>query len=1014
MSPQRASSPDSPYKFLDYYEFADRDIFFGREGETEILLSDIISTRIVVLFARTGSGKTSLINAGVRPRLEELDYATFYVRVEKDPEASLRRVLREADALPADARNRPLTEQLQRAVARLGKPMVVFFDQFEEFFIYLTEPQEQVKARRFIASVAALYRDRESGVHTVFSMREEYFVEMDVFRDEIPSIFHNDSSLRLRPLDTEQARRAIELPAKTAGVRIEPMLTDQLLADLAHGGRIEPVRLQIICDSLWNERSEGSIILESYQRLGGAQHILDKRLVDDLRSLGDADLRLIERLLPELRTSQDTKYTRGFEELVGRLETDPASLGELVERLRALRLIRKLTRQHAVYLEWTSDYLAERTNWLLRWVRAIGHKRLLASALERAAAFPLDDDGTAAVQWLASMATESSALPLSVDEFDRLSNDPTLLDLRSGEAALLLASALARGTHMQLWFQEAERHDVKVWMILQELLAAPDSYQDAAINAVRLLGTLDIPQAAELLTVALDQPGLADIAFNALGEMRNDAAIAVLARAAEDDATAAQAVGVLSRMGRKQAINALASVVHHGGAPALRAGLALSIISNRLLNRPIAQQAEAVLTEALSQYGPELFVTALQHGIEMQFWFDRSRAHSANVWDILRASIVGSEVSTKQSENAVRLLGELPDNEAQQLLRLAAEQDRVSPLATRTLSTLESRKQAPAQRREDRSGQIRELHPLEESAWSILTGLIQELRVTPILGSGAEPPVMPRPQQIARRWVSVYELPVPQSDADDLAVASQALSITQSGSFAKMSLAEEIRGAREGGKLDSTLADHWDWEPYNVLADLPFTLYITTSYDDGLMRALQMKGKMPRRDFPLWNDLVDSAGWTEHDEGDYQPSVEEPLVFQLFGVLEEPESLVLTENDYLQFLTSVANRRVIPVRVRKAMTSNSQLLIGHQVRSWSFRMLWSILQTGAGSMFFRSFSHMLTLDPNETVWDWQGQPEKVVRYLEAYFGKDRTSIYWGSAGDFARELHQRWEASHPA
>jgi len=65
-------------------------------------------------------------------------------------------------------------------------------------------------------------------------------------------------------------------------------------------------------------------------------------------------------------------------------------------------------------------------------------------------------------------------------------------------------------------------------------------------------------------------------------------------------------------------------------------------------------------------------------------------------------------------------------------------------------------------------------------------------------------------------------------------------------------------------------------------------------------------------------------------------------------------------------------------------------------------------------MFFRSFSHMLTLDPNETVWDWQGQPEKVVRYLEAYFGKDRTSIYWGSAGDFARELHQRWEASHPA
>jgi hypothetical protein len=82
-----------PFKFLNHYEFDDREIFFGRERESEILLSDVIATRLVVLFARTGSGKSSLINAGVRPRLEDLDYATFYVRVEKDPIASLRNTL---------------------------------------------------------------------------------------------------------------------------------------------------------------------------------------------------------------------------------------------------------------------------------------------------------------------------------------------------------------------------------------------------------------------------------------------------------------------------------------------------------------------------------------------------------------------------------------------------------------------------------------------------------------------------------------------------------------------------------------------------------------------------------------------------------------------------------------------------------------------------------------------------------------------------------------------------------
>src|SRR5882757_5446323 len=74
-----------PYKFLDYYRKNDRQLFFGRERETETLLSDIVTARLVIIFAKTGSGKSSLINAGVRPRLEELDYQTFWIRVEQDP-----------------------------------------------------------------------------------------------------------------------------------------------------------------------------------------------------------------------------------------------------------------------------------------------------------------------------------------------------------------------------------------------------------------------------------------------------------------------------------------------------------------------------------------------------------------------------------------------------------------------------------------------------------------------------------------------------------------------------------------------------------------------------------------------------------------------------------------------------------------------------------------------------------------------------------------------------------------
>lgn len=84
-----------PYKFLEPYGIDDKNIFFGRDLEKKILLSDILSSRLVVLFAKTGCGKTSLINAGVCPLLEELAYATFYIRVEKDPVESLEPFLKE-------------------------------------------------------------------------------------------------------------------------------------------------------------------------------------------------------------------------------------------------------------------------------------------------------------------------------------------------------------------------------------------------------------------------------------------------------------------------------------------------------------------------------------------------------------------------------------------------------------------------------------------------------------------------------------------------------------------------------------------------------------------------------------------------------------------------------------------------------------------------------------------------------------------------------------------------------
>ena len=177
----------------------------------------MVVSRLVVLFAKTGTGKTSLINAGVRPRLRDQGYTTYFIRVRRDPYASACEEL-ERDKAVGPLGEAPFIDQLRTLVKRLGKrPVVLFFDQFEEFFLY--GPDDPAKMERFIADVAEAYRDEALGIQFVFSMREEFFVEMDAFRDKIPTIFHNESNLRLRWFTEKQARDAMVKPARAGGNR---------------------------------------------------------------------------------------------------------------------------------------------------------------------------------------------------------------------------------------------------------------------------------------------------------------------------------------------------------------------------------------------------------------------------------------------------------------------------------------------------------------------------------------------------------------------------------------------------------------------------------------------------------------------------------------------------------------------------------------------------------------------------------------------------------------------------
>ncbi len=494
-----------PYRFLDSYQLGDEALYFGRKRETRILLADIVANRLVVLFARTGTGKTSLINAGVRPLLHERGYATLPVRVRKDPVESILWTLRTRDEGPIVPTGETLSAQLESVADQLDRPVVFFLDQFEEFFVYHLGQQPE-QAASFIEEMATICERTESRVHIVMSMREEFFGGMDAFRDAIPTIFHNESNLRLRWFDLEQAREAIEGPPRVFdGTTVAEDLVQRLLADLAEDGAVEPAKLQIVCDSLWREevrrrtsRPAGPLTLDHYEVLGRDrgrsrifEHIINRRLEDQFARIdSEQQLKLLERLLPRLRTRRGTKYIWDLALLAKVLETDEGSLGELLERLSESRLVALSAKSEGgaqLFVELTHDYLVNRLPDLRRRVRLIWPRRVLESAI---------GDGVDR-----SPPIDELALATILQHGKRLS-------LTAPQAELLFRSALLYGGGRSAsCFRLARASGVDVWGILAQSLASPDSRE--AIPALNFLARVQTKRAFRMLQQALGRDELA-------------------------------------------------------------------------------------------------------------------------------------------------------------------------------------------------------------------------------------------------------------------------------------------------------------------------------------------------------------------------------------------------------------------------------------------------------------------------------------------------------------------------
>ena len=364
VTPAPHVEPTLPFRQFAPLTDADRGRLHGRDADVAMLIEHVLYRRSLIYTAPSGTGKTSLLCAGLVPRLEALGIAVAYVRCRNAQASAV------ATSIVADATT--IGDAVTRHHEQHGGKLVIILDQLETA---LGEGDLVAEALGFAAWPS------DADVSIVLSVREDHLARL-VARAQLvePTI----SIVRLPPLALAGARAAIIAPLTEARLAIEPELLDVLLVDLEDAAAaialdmgwgdtpaVYPPHLQLACSVLYEELGSGeaTLTLEHYRRLGGFDAIVGEHLerVLDVELAGGSDV-VARDLLVALVVSGE-RAMRTEAELVAIVGTrhGPERVYDVLELLRQRGLLVRVLVDAEASWELVHDSLVPRVlAWLDR------------------------------------------------------------------------------------------------------------------------------------------------------------------------------------------------------------------------------------------------------------------------------------------------------------------------------------------------------------------------------------------------------------------------------------------------------------------------------------------------------------------------------------------------------------------------------------------------------------------------------------------------------------------------
>jgi energy-coupling factor transporter ATP-binding protein EcfA2 len=306
-----------PYRGLSAFEERDSRQFFGREATVQQMLTQLRDQRLLLVVGASGSGKSSLVLAGLLPALKADGvpgsnswryHPTLVPGV--DPLASLALLVKPSDAEPAAwmALQIPLLRSNPNWLRELleaggGAPAFVLVDQAEEVFTLCADAEVR---RTFLLALLSLTSPAATAPHRLVLTLRADFVEQMLAEIPLLKPLLDDARVRLRPplLTARELRHVIETPAQLVGLKFEEGIVEDLVKEVFGEEAALPL-LQFALLKLWENRVHDRITWDAYRRVGGprtalartADNLYQEMIPEDQRTARLILLRLVQPAL---------------------------------------------------------------------------------------------------------------------------------------------------------------------------------------------------------------------------------------------------------------------------------------------------------------------------------------------------------------------------------------------------------------------------------------------------------------------------------------------------------------------------------------------------------------------------------------------------------------------------------------------------------------------------------------------------------------------------------------------